>query len=191
MRQGEAGESVRSILVTLTGLFAFAPLLGGAIWLSADASDSGKPAEVRWIIPETPDGEQLDPALEALLERTADEAGVDTALVKAVAWYESRWQQDAVSHLGAVGVMQLMPATADWAQDHIVGREVEWVESTMGNVELGVAVLARLLELASGNEEKALAAYYEGWTKVDERGIGAGGLSYASAVLSLVPYFNE
>ena len=178
-------------MIALTGLFAFTPLLGGAIWLAAEEPGGGPPARVQWILPETPELGDLDPAMKSLLERTADDLGVDAALVKAVAWYESRWRQDATSEVGAIGVMQLMPDTADWAQQHIVGRDVEWLDNAKGNVELGVAVLGRLLELASGNEEKALAAYYEGWTKVHERGIGNGGRAYASAVLSLVPHFEE
>jgi hypothetical protein len=183
---------VRSFLVTLTGLFAVVPLLGGAVWLSAgEASDDPKPAQVQWILPETPDADDLDPAMEALLERTAEAAGLDGALVKALAWHESRWRQDAVSHLGAVGVMQLMPATASWAEEALVGDSVDWRRSPMGNIEVGVAILARLLELSGGNEEKALAAYYEGWTKVHERGVGPGGRLYASSVLTLVPYFEE
>ena len=38
--------------------------------------------------------------------------GLDPALLRAVAWQESRGQMSAVSHKGALGVMQLMPSTA-------------------------------------------------------------------------------
>ncbi|MDD4693411.1 MAG: lytic transglycosylase domain-containing protein, partial [Firmicutes bacterium] len=48
-----------------------------------------------------------------LIVATATEYAVDPALVLAVAAIESNYKVDAVSHKGAIGIMQLMPATAE------------------------------------------------------------------------------
>ena len=49
-----------------------------------------------------------------LVERYAAEQSISPALVAAVIYSESRFRQDAVSRLGARGLMQLMPDTAEW-----------------------------------------------------------------------------
>ena len=49
-----------------------------------------------------------------LLDRAAREFGVKPSLLKALTYTESRWHQDAVSSVGAIGVGQLLPATATW-----------------------------------------------------------------------------
>ncbi len=49
-----------------------------------------------------------------LIVAEARRAGVPTTFALAVAWQESGWQQSVVSGAGAIGVMQLLPATADW-----------------------------------------------------------------------------
>ena len=60
----------------------------------------------------------------ACIVREADRQGVPRALALAVAWQESGWQQGVVSHAGAVGVMQLMPGTAEWIGETMLGRPV-------------------------------------------------------------------
>lgn len=86
--------------------------------------------------------------------------GVDPALAKAVAWQESGWQQDAVSSVGAVGVMQVMPDTARYVNASLGGHGLT-LRSTEGNIHLGVMYLRRMLD-SMPNERKALAAYYSG-----------------------------
>jgi hypothetical protein len=46
-------------------------------------------------------------------ERAAKAEGLDVKLLRAVAWAESRGRQQAVSAKGALGIMQLMPGTAE------------------------------------------------------------------------------
>lgn len=48
----------------------------------------------------------------AALERAASEAGIDPRMLAAVTWAESGFVPEAVSHAGAIGLTQLMPATA-------------------------------------------------------------------------------
>jgi membrane-bound lytic murein transglycosylase F len=44
----------------------------------------------------------------------ADSAGLDWRLVAAVIYHESKFDNDVTSHRGAAGLMQMMPATAEW-----------------------------------------------------------------------------
>lgn len=98
-------------------------------------------------------------AVGGLLERHSADHGVDTSLVKAVAWQESGWQQDVVSPAGAIGIMQVMPGTAgDLNASHGIRLNVR---KANGNVHLGVMYLDSMLGMM-GSERKALAAYYTG-----------------------------
>lgn len=97
-------------------------------------------------------------------------------LVAAVIYQESKFDADAVSKSGAVGLMQLLPATAQGIADRTGG--VGWQESDLVDPELNVRYgswyLRHLLD-KYGNEELALAAYNAGQTNVDrwrERGEG-------------------
>ena len=98
--------------------------------------------------------------VESSLERQAAAHEVNTALVKAVAWQESGWRQDAVSHAGAVGVMQVMPGTARFVNKVLGGGNLD-LRVGDDNVHLGVMYLHHMLTTLP-SESKALAGYYSG-----------------------------
>ena len=79
---------------------------------------------------------------------------VSATLVEAVAWRESRFNQAAISPKGAMGVMQLMPATA-----RQLGVDAS---DTRANIEGGVAYLSQMLQRFEGDIPRALAAYNAG-----------------------------
>ena len=104
-------------------------------------------------------------AFDNIIRDAARRHQVDTALVKAVIRAESDFIPRAVSPKGALGLMQLMPATAHM---HNVWRAFEPRE----NVEGGVTHLRYLLDRYGGNLRLALAAYNAGEKAVDtHRGV--------------------
>ncbi len=102
-------------------------------------------------------------AYDKMIKEVAGRHHVDTALVKAVIRAESDFVPQAVSPKGALGLMQLMPATA---RMHGVWRAFEPRE----NVEGGVTHLRYLLDRYNGNLKLALAAYNAGEKAVDSHG---------------------
>jgi LysM repeat protein len=121
-------------------------------------------------------------SIAASLDRQARAHGVDPALVKAVAWQESGWQQDVRSRAGAVGVMQVMPATARWVNGYLGGHDLD-VRVADDNVHLGVMYLRHLLG-TMGSVRRALAAYYSGPSAVGPR-LNLLQRSYVNNVLAL------
>jgi Transglycosylase SLT domain len=107
---------------------------------------------------------QPPPVLAGYLTEAAVRFGVDPDLVHAVAWQESRFDQAAVSSRGAIGMMQLMPATArELGVNPYDARQ---------NIHGGVAYLKALLDAYGGDVRLALAAYNAGPAAVSRyRGI--------------------
>lgn len=99
---------------------------------------------------------------DALIARTARTHGVDPALVKAVVAAESNFQIEAVSRVGAQGLMQLMPATA-------AELGVDAPFQPLENLKGGVKYLKQMLD-RYGDVERALAAYNAGPAAVDRHG---------------------
>ncbi len=96
----------------------------------------------------------IDSRYDSLIDEAARRFRVDAALLKAVVHAESAFDPDAVSRKGAVGLTQLMPATA--LEVGVVDRNDPW-QSLAG----GALHLSRLLE-KYGDTGLALAAYNAG-----------------------------
>jgi soluble lytic murein transglycosylase-like protein len=101
--------------------------------------------------------------LHQLVQETAHKHNVDPALVSAVISTESNWNTSAISRRGALGLMQLIPQTA---QHFGVYNPFDATQ----NVEAGVTYLSTLLERYNGDLPKALAAYNAGPRVVDRWG---------------------
>jgi N-acetylmuramoyl-L-alanine amidase len=118
-----------------------------------------------------------------LIDQHAARHGVDPALARAIAWQESGFQQQVVSSAGARGVMQLMPDTARWAGDDLLGRSID-ARDAADNIEAGVAFLA-WLDRRAGGTQRMIAAYYQGLASVRRRGLYDDTKAYVSSVLAL------
>lgn len=99
--------------------------------------------------------------------RYAGEFGLDPYLVIAVARVESHLDPKARSPKGAVGLMQLMPATARWAATEL-GMEYrpELLEDPAYNLRLGSWYMSRLYREFAGQLPLVLAAYNSGHGQV-------------------------
>jgi soluble lytic murein transglycosylase-like protein len=94
-----------------------------------------------------------------LIQTICGRHGVDPLLVKAVIQVESNYNDRAVSHKGAMGLMQLMPATA--ARYGVVS-----AFEPAQNIEGGVRYLKDLLQLFNNDIRLAAAAYNAGENRV-------------------------
>jgi N-acetylmuramoyl-L-alanine amidase len=123
--------------------------------------------------------------MNALLTFVAGEVTVEPRLVRAVAWVESGWRQDAVSATGAVGVMQLEPFTGDWVSRHLAQRRLDiWV--AQDNVLAGSLLLQHLASSHGGDLSATLAGYYQGDASVATHGLYDDTHRYQERVSSLM-----
>ena len=97
-----------------------------------------------------------------LLDQAAERYGIPAALLHGVARAESAYRVNAISPKGAIGVMQLMPATAAelGANPH----------NAAENIDAGARHLRDLLERYDGSAHKALSAYNAGAAAVQRYG---------------------
>ena len=90
------------------------------------------------------------------------EHNIEPSLIRAVIFAESGFDSNAVSRAGAVGLMQIMPATAEYIARQ---RGIEFSQNMLlgpaTNIDFGAYYLARLLR-RFGNQREALAAYNAG-----------------------------
>lgn len=102
-------------------------------------------------------------ALDPLVQRIARSHGMDAALLKAIIEVESGFNARALSPKGAVGLMQVMPATAArYGRFDLYSPEQ--------NVDVGARYLRDLLKLFDGNVRLAVAAYNAGENAVIRHG---------------------
>lgn len=94
-------------------------------------------------------------ALSPIISQVANETRIRPSLIHAVVLAESAYQKDAVSKKGAIGLMQLMPATAS-------RYGVRDIHDPYENLKGGALYLRDLLKMFDQNLQLALAAYNAG-----------------------------
>ena len=137
------------VLTNFTGVF-----IGKALAPSVNAA-----TEVFTIPADIPTSGDKD--LDLIIFRTGERQGVDPRFIHAVIWQESRYKEQAISHAGAQGLMQLMPATAQrFGCNDAYDRAA--------NIQAGTKYLAWLLKRFNGDVKLALAGYNAGEGAVDK-----------------------
>ncbi len=99
--------------------------------------------------------------LDSIFKEAADKYGISVDLLKAVAKAESNFNPEATSHCGAMGIMQLMPSTAESLG---VKDAYDPYENIMG----GAKLLSQLDKLYDGNVKLMLAGYNAGPGNVEK-----------------------
>jgi soluble lytic murein transglycosylase-like protein len=110
----------------------------------------------------TPNACGIPRAYAGAFRKAAHETGLPLALLAAVAWEESRMDPQALSGMGARGLLQVMPGTAKALAIA--------ADNPRANIRAGARYLGQLLNRFDGNLELALAAYNAGPTVVDKLG---------------------
>lgn len=137
-------------LTNFTGLF-FSPVLAPAATPNSNL--------IEMIPSDIPVSGDCD--LDWTIYRAGVKAGVDPRFIHAVIKQESRYKNKAVSHVGAQGLMQLMPATAKR-----FGNKDPY--DSASNIEAGTKYLKWLLKRFNGDVKLALAGYNAGEGAVDK-----------------------
>ncbi len=149
--------------------------LRGAVAAAEEAVDRGRADAALWQL-------AYPRAYWTAVERVARQVGLDPFLILAVAREESRFDPQAVSPAGAVGLMQLLPATAREMEPDVGFREILDPET---NLHLGSRYLAAQLRWF-GDLWLALAAYNAGPGAA--RRFAARGLGDPDEFVERIPY---
>ncbi len=141
------------------------PVSGAVQWIAPDA-DAARDVIDAAVLPEraltllTPPA--VPEAWRAMLATAADRYGISADLLAALVRQESGWHPAAISAKGAMGLAQLMPATARaLAVD---------ARDPAANLAGGAQYLRRMLDTFDGDVERALAAYNAGPGRVQRAG---------------------
>jgi soluble lytic murein transglycosylase-like protein len=113
---------------------------------------------------------------------------VPTALLLAIIHAESSFDPHAVSHKGAVGLMQLMPATARWMEPGVSRKQLF---SPAVNIEIGARYLRYLANRYDGDAEKILIAWNAGPGRLDRGRIPRETRVFVRRVRSLYGHYAQ
>ncbi|MBG0738946.1 LysM peptidoglycan-binding domain-containing protein [Paeniglutamicibacter antarcticus] len=119
--------------------------------------------------------------LQGMVANTARSMGIDPSLALAFALQESGFRQNVTSSAGAIGTMQVMPSSGEWASQ-LAGRSLD-LHDAQDNVTAGVSIIAALVR-TSPSTEIAIASYYQGQYSVMHIGMYDDTKEYVASVLN-------
>jgi LysM repeat protein len=119
----------------------------------------------------------------------AADDGLSPSLAEAIGWQESGYDNDVVSPTGAVGVMQIEPATWAWINGELTPSAPLDPSSATDNVRGGVLLLHDLVS-ETGSDSEAAAAYYQGLQSVEDHGEFASTQQYVADIAALQARFG-
>ncbi len=141
--------------------------------------------------PDLPDRITSRPERVALIpyfEKWAAANDLPLDLLMAIAWQESGWNNEAVSHKGAVGIGQIMPDTGVWVATDLIGQPQLDPTNPEDNIRISARFLRWLLDY-TGDENLAIASYYQGPGSVASGELFASTEQYLANVEVHRPFF--
>jgi N-acetylmuramoyl-L-alanine amidase len=180
-------------MAAANGLDPTQPLLTGTVLkLPAGAptpARASEPLPAKRVVPAA--GPEPTPTRlgAADVQSVAAQHGVPPSLAAAIAWQESGFNNGMVSAANARGVMQVMPGTWNYVEQNLAGRKLD-TNSATDNVHAGVLYLGHLLKETGGDENAAIAGYYQGLGSVRSRGLFDDTQKYVANVQALRSRFG-
>jgi soluble lytic murein transglycosylase-like protein len=182
-----------SAIAAMNGLSLEGPLLAGTVIKLPSGSPTppgaSEPAPSTRVVPAAAPAATATRLGASDVQSIAAQYGVSPSLAAAIAWQESGFNNSMVSGANARGVMQVTPGTWDYVQSNLAGRALD-PNSAHDNVSAGVLYLKRLLADTGGDENAAIAAYYQGLGSVRSRGLFDDTQRYVANVQALRSRFG-
>jgi LysM repeat protein len=189
----QTGVSV-SAMAAMNGLDPTGVLLTGTVLklpTGAPAPAAATtPVPTQTVVPNAAPAPTAQRLSAADVQSIAAAHGVSPSLAAAIAWQESGFNNDMVSGANARGVMQVMPGTWSYVQQNLAGGQTLDPNSATDNVHAGVMYLKRLIDEAGGDENAAIAGYYQGLSSVRDRGMFDDTKKYVENVQALRARFG-
>jgi soluble lytic murein transglycosylase-like protein len=182
-----------SAIAAMNGLSLAGPLLAGTLIKLPAGSPTppraSEPEPATRVVPAAAPTATPGRLSATQVQSVAAQYGVSPSLAAAIAWQESGFNNGMVSGANARGVMQVMPGTWDYVQRNLAGRQLD-PNSAVDNVHAGVLYLKRLLADSGGDENSAIAGYYQGLGSVRSRGLFNDTQRYVANVQALRSRFG-
>jgi N-acetylmuramoyl-L-alanine amidase len=186
-----SGVSV-SAMAAMNGLDPNGLLLAGTVIKLPSGAPapprSSEPAPAQRIVPAAAPVPTPTRVSASTVQSTAAANGVPASLAAAIAWQESGFNNAMVSGANARGVMQVTPGAWNYVQA-LTGRRFD-PSSAADNVNAGVLYLKNLLQQTGGDENAAIAAYYQGLGSLRSRGMFDDTRRYVANVQALRARFG-
>jgi soluble lytic murein transglycosylase-like protein len=145
---------------------------------------AAQPAPAQRVVPQAAPNPTPARVDASHVQQIASAAGVSPSLAAAIGWQESGFNNNMVSSANARGVMQVMPGTWSWVEQNLAGRRLD-PNSASDNVSAGVLYLKHLLQETGGDENAAIAGYYQGLGALRSRGMFEDTKRYVANVQAL------
>ncbi|MEZ0164051.1 LysM peptidoglycan-binding domain-containing protein [Kineococcus sp. LSe6-4] len=185
-------------LVALNGLDETGFIVEGQTLRTGTAERAAQPARPSTQAPTVSDAVSVNRAriqasdqpgkaeMREIIRSTAVRLGVDPSLALAVGMQESGFQMKVVSHANAIGAMQVIPTSGEWASN-LLGEPIDLFDAR-DNAKAGVAILRTLV--ANNPPDVAIASYYQGQASVRSRGMYDDTRRYVANVQTLQARFR-
>jgi hypothetical protein len=133
-------------------------------------------------------------AVAPLVEQAARDNNLPPSIIYGVIWVESRFNPQATSPVGAMGLMQLMPKTARYLAECIKWEGDADAYDPAFNIAAGSYYVARLIRQFDGDVDLALAAYNAGPGNIEKwmnnTGLPDVSVEYYTMVQTAMQYFG-